>query len=160
MISVLTLFHRSNNLGRPRFACPRNLPLSFLADSFPMPIPAQECNVHPPMFIAAMPVDAVIPSVSPRSCNSLIISRSSTDFPVPADPEKNMLSRRFIRSRTAFCSSERITLEVLASLFKLWASTGGASVGGSLNLAVRLYGFWERDKESVEREEDWDGTAA
>ncbi|KAJ6574739.1 hypothetical protein B0H19DRAFT_935347, partial [Mycena capillaripes] len=66
--------------------------------SFPIPIPAQECNVHPPMLIAAMPVDAVIPSVGhlwPPS--SLIISRRSTDFPVPADPEKNVLFPRRTR---------------------------------------------------------------
>lgn len=52
------------------------------------PTPAQRCRLHPPMAAAAMPVDAVIhildllPSMPLRKY--WIISRSSSDLPVPA----------------------------------------------------------------------------
>ncbi|KAJ7693689.1 hypothetical protein B0H17DRAFT_932718, partial [Mycena rosella] len=54
--------------------------------------PRPAMQVAPPILIAAMPVDAVIPSLSDAQPPSwLIISRKSTDFPVPADPEKKVL---------------------------------------------------------------------
>ncbi|EGO28446.1 hypothetical protein SERLADRAFT_380103, partial [Serpula lacrymans var. lacrymans S7.9] len=58
--NVLTCRHRSTtflNLG-----CPRNFPASLWASSWPRPIPAQECNVVPPILTDAIPVDAVIAS--------------------------------------------------------------------------------------------------
>ncbi|KAJ6501689.1 hypothetical protein C8R47DRAFT_969824 [Mycena vitilis] len=60
MMSVFTLLQRSRTSV---FLKPMSLPATFLAGSFPIPMPAQECNVQPPMLIAAMPVEAVIPSV-------------------------------------------------------------------------------------------------
>ncbi|KAJ6575525.1 hypothetical protein B0H10DRAFT_1670116, partial [Mycena sp. CBHHK59/15] len=75
--------------------------------SAPMPIPAQECNVTPSIFIAAIPVDAVIPSAGQlRPPSSLIISRRRTDLPVPAEPEKKVLRPSLTRWRTALCSGE------------------------------------------------------
>ncbi|KZP32386.1 hypothetical protein FIBSPDRAFT_723255, partial [Athelia psychrophila] len=58
---------------------------SLSASSWPSPMPVQECKVVPPIFIAAMPVEAVIP----RSSDDLpprvaIISRNKTDLPVPS----------------------------------------------------------------------------
>lgn len=130
IMSVFTRLHRSNTV---LFGCPRILPLICLAVSFPIPIPAQECNVHPPMFIAAMPVDAVIPSAFvSRSLNSLIISRSSTDLPVPADPEKKMLPPCFIRSRTAFCSAESDTFGAASIVV-------GAGLGGALDFTFPVW---------------------
>jgi hypothetical protein len=97
------------------------------------------------MFIAAMPVDAVIPRVGqPWPPSSFISSRKSTDFPVPADPEKKVLFPFFTCRRTDFCSSERETVvEVLASAFDELEAYAGTDVAGALdfNLAVRLYGF-------------------
>jgi hypothetical protein len=46
-------------------------------------MPAQECIVVPPILTDAIPVDAVIPSVEGAAPNTLIISRSNTDLPVP-----------------------------------------------------------------------------
>src|SRR6266704_1702281 len=57
-ISVSTSCHRS--LTGLNLDCPQNLPARFLADCSPRPIPAQEWRVQPPMFTAAIPVDAVI----------------------------------------------------------------------------------------------------
>ncbi|KAF9243747.1 hypothetical protein BU15DRAFT_42519, partial [Melanogaster broomeanus] len=68
------------------FSCPRNFPASFLASSCPMPIPAHECNVVPPILTEAMPVEAVTASLEwPRPPQTLMISRSKTDFPVPSE---------------------------------------------------------------------------
>ena len=49
-----------------------------------MPMPAHECNVVPPMFTEAMPVDAVIARVGePLPPQASMMARSRTDFPVP-----------------------------------------------------------------------------
>ncbi|KAI0080063.1 hypothetical protein K474DRAFT_1590717, partial [Panus rudis PR-1116 ss-1] len=78
--------------------------------SLPRPIPAHECRVHPPMLMDAIPVEAVMPT-SPHSASwdlhHLIISRSRTDFPVPADPVKNTFFPRLTKSRTCCCSSDK-----------------------------------------------------
>ena len=47
-------------------------------------MPAHECNVVPPIFTEAMPVDAVIASVGqPLPPQASMMARSRTDFPVP-----------------------------------------------------------------------------
>lgn len=55
--------------------------------SIPMPIPANEWIVTPPMLHAAMPVEAVIATASGDFeyllRRTLMISRRRTDFPVP-----------------------------------------------------------------------------
>ncbi|KAK3845029.1 MAG: hypothetical protein J3R72DRAFT_364997, partial [Linnemannia gamsii] len=58
--------------------------------SVPNPTPANECNVHPPILQAAIPVDAVTATAS----LALMLSQwlpdlANTDLPVPADPVKN-----------------------------------------------------------------------
>ncbi|KAI9572607.1 hypothetical protein HD554DRAFT_1983276, partial [Boletus coccyginus] len=60
-IRVWTLRQRSRTFLN--FSWPRNLPASFFASSCPMPMPAHECRVVPPMLTEAMPVDAVIARV-------------------------------------------------------------------------------------------------
>ncbi|KAH9836528.1 uncharacterized protein C8Q71DRAFT_758357 [Rhodofomes roseus] len=97
---------------------------SCLASSFPRPIPAHECKVHPSMFIEAIPVAAVMArrksggsvssSQSSASRGSLrnssrkysMIARRRTDFPVPAEPVKKMLFPDFTYPRTARCSAD------------------------------------------------------
>ncbi|KAJ7225903.1 hypothetical protein GGX14DRAFT_312589, partial [Mycena pura] len=74
--------------------------------SVPIPMPAQECSVHPPILMAAIPVEAVMPSVRCISRRCLMISRSSTDLPVPAEPEKKVFFPRRTLSRTKLCSPE------------------------------------------------------
>ncbi|KAJ7770821.1 hypothetical protein DFH07DRAFT_735346, partial [Mycena maculata] len=99
--------------------------------SLPMPIPAQLCSVvvHPPTLIAAIPVDAVIPTCDDEDPPSWsMIARKRTDFPVPADPEKKVFCPRLTRRRTAFCSSERVTVEVLAPAFDKLEVTEGRSM--------------------------------
>lgn len=82
MISVLTVRHRFTTFSN--FDCPSILPTNFLTGSLPKPIPAQECKVVPPMLTAAIPVLAVIANVSEaQPPHDRMISRSSTDFPVP-----------------------------------------------------------------------------
>ncbi|KAJ8593557.1 hypothetical protein M405DRAFT_731234, partial [Rhizopogon salebrosus TDB-379] len=75
----------------------------------PSPIPAQECTVVPPMLTDAIPVDAVIARPSwPRPPRTRMISRKSTDLPVPGqNPVKNTFSPRSTLRSTSFCSSER-----------------------------------------------------
>ncbi|KAI0047662.1 hypothetical protein FA95DRAFT_1463630, partial [Auriscalpium vulgare] len=81
---------------------------SFSARSSPRPIPAHECSVVPPIFTDAMPVDAVIASLSglPGSLRALIISRRRTDFPMyqPAEPVKKTFSPCATLCRMARCS--------------------------------------------------------
>ncbi|KZT67584.1 hypothetical protein DAEQUDRAFT_728801 [Daedalea quercina L-15889] len=74
-------------------------------------MPAQECNVHPPMFTDAMPVAAVIASCplsesSARHCS--MIARRRTDFPVPAEPVKKTLRPDITILRTSRCSSDSV----------------------------------------------------
>ena len=67
------------------WAWPKNLPTTFFPVSLPIPIPAHECSVTPPIFTAAIPVDAVIPSEDDAEPPlNWMISRSKTDFPVPS----------------------------------------------------------------------------
>ncbi|OCL07584.1 hypothetical protein AOQ84DRAFT_276932, partial [Glonium stellatum] len=58
------------------------------AGSLPNPIPAKLCKVTPPILQAARPVEAVTATRSGSLIYFLrsadIISRKSTDFPVPA----------------------------------------------------------------------------
>ncbi|KAI9503094.1 hypothetical protein BX070DRAFT_184925, partial [Coemansia spiralis] len=65
-------------------------------DPLPSPTPAKLWSVLPPIWNAAIPVDAVIWISSDLICSfslsALMISRKSTDLPVPADPVINMLS--------------------------------------------------------------------
>lgn len=92
-------------------------------------MPAHECNVVPPMFTEAMPVDAVMARVGhPFPPQVSMIERSRTDFPVPnkiqlrqdekepvfvpADPVKKMFSLLCTISRTALCSLDRMTVGV------------------------------------------------
>jgi hypothetical protein len=49
----------------------------------PKPIPAQECNVVPPMLMDAIPVEAVTATLRLVDLKTLEISRSKTVFPVP-----------------------------------------------------------------------------
>jgi hypothetical protein len=51
--------------------------------SLPRPMPAKECNVVPPMFTPAIPVEAVTASEDEGTPKCSIILRRSTDFPVP-----------------------------------------------------------------------------
>ena len=62
---------------------PRILPERRSAVPSPKPIPAQECNVVPPMLMDAIPVEAVIATLWPVDLKNRIISRSKTVFPVP-----------------------------------------------------------------------------
>ncbi|PYH75685.1 hypothetical protein BO82DRAFT_250764, partial [Aspergillus uvarum CBS 121591] len=77
--------------------------------SLPNPIPAKLCSVTPSMLQAARPVDAVTATRSGSrlylSRSFLMISRISTDFPVPADPVKKILFPCCTTaSRTCRCS--------------------------------------------------------
>ncbi|KAE8380863.1 hypothetical protein BDV26DRAFT_279166 [Aspergillus bertholletiae] len=104
----------------------RFLPLGFFltcdasgTGSLPNPIPAKLWRVTPSMLQAARPVDAVTATLSGSllylSRSFFIISLMRTDFPVPAEPVKNML---FPCSTTAlstcFCSSLRNKGAILA----------------------------------------------
>ncbi|KZP32338.1 hypothetical protein FIBSPDRAFT_723153, partial [Athelia psychrophila] len=83
IMSELTVRHRSSTNRRVFWK--RILFAISLAASRPRPIPAQECKVVPPIFIAAMPVEAVIPSVlDDAPPNVAMISRNKTDLPVPS----------------------------------------------------------------------------
>lgn len=82
MMRVSTWRQRSRTFTN--FGWPRNLPARLLADSWPKPIPAQECSVVPPMLTEAIPVEAVMPSVADEEPPDMrIISRKRTDLPVP-----------------------------------------------------------------------------
>lgn len=90
--------------------------------SLPRPIPAKLWRVTPPILQAARPVDAVtaVRSGSLRYLlrSFVIISLMSTDFPVPAEPVKNMLfPRSTTASRTALCSSLKKTAAILEVSF-------------------------------------------
>ncbi|TEB39068.1 hypothetical protein FA13DRAFT_435508 [Coprinellus micaceus] len=76
------------------FLFPRTLPTNLEGSSCPSPIPAQEWRVQPPMLTAAMPVVAVIAMSPPLSRQWVIISRNSTDFPVPCRTQKNQCEQR------------------------------------------------------------------
>ena len=122
-IRVFTVRQRSRTLLS--FSWPRNLPASFFASSFPIPIPAHECSVVPPIFTAAIPVDAVIARPGlPLPPHASMMARSRTDFPVPtktqlsfgmrmlslpADPVKKTFSPLLTISSTVLCSSDRAT---------------------------------------------------
>ncbi|KAI8596373.1 hypothetical protein EDD21DRAFT_293170, partial [Dissophora ornata] len=56
--------------------------------SCPNPTPANECNVHPPILQAAIPVEAVTATASLDDSQKSLLPLLSTDFPVPADPVK------------------------------------------------------------------------
>ncbi len=62
----------------------------------PKPIPPNECNVTPPILHAAIPVDAVTWMASSNRAYFFLrdemISRRSTDLPVPARPRVNSFS--------------------------------------------------------------------
>ncbi|KAF8139880.1 hypothetical protein EV363DRAFT_1153034, partial [Boletus edulis] len=79
--------------------------------SCPRPMPAHECNVVPPIFTEAMPVDAVIARLGqPLPPQASMMARSRTDFPVPAKkPVKKTFSPPFTISSTVLCSSDRTT---------------------------------------------------
>ncbi|KAI0047667.1 hypothetical protein FA95DRAFT_1492219 [Auriscalpium vulgare] len=112
MIKLCTVIHRRRN--RVTFQI---FSISFSRDASPRPIPAHECSVTPPMFKAAMPVDAVVTSLD-GSCGSLrtlMISRRRTDLPVPAYPVKNTFSPRITLRRTSCCSRESSILGTTAT---------------------------------------------
>lgn len=85
MIRVSTFLQRLRSDSKAGWCL--SLPTNFLTGSSPSLIPAQECSVTPPMLIAAIPVEAVIATVSGISeepfVKNLIISLNRTDFPVP-----------------------------------------------------------------------------
>lgn len=79
------------------------------AESSASPAPPNACSVTPPMLHAAIPVEAVTATASFVFAyfffRAMIISRSRTDFPVPAEPVKKTLSPSWTTScRTLFCS--------------------------------------------------------
>lgn len=89
MMRVFVSFQRRKTFLH--FSCPRILPTSLSTDSCPRPVPAQECRVTPPILTAAIPVDAVMPTLHEPESSQFgglertvrIISRSKIDFPVP-----------------------------------------------------------------------------
>ncbi len=82
LLSSIIRLSTSNQRSLKRFV-PRILPERRFAVSSPRPIPAQECNVVPPMLMDAIPVEAVIATLRPVDSKNCIISRSKTVFPVP-----------------------------------------------------------------------------
>jgi len=81
MIRVSTVLQRLRSESKADWC--RSLPTNCLTGSSPSLIPAQECSVTPPMLIAAIPVEAVIATVSKEPVKNLTISLNKTDFPVP-----------------------------------------------------------------------------
>ena len=65
---------------------------SSLSFSLARPTPAKECTVVPPMWQAAIPVEAVIMTDSSpyRPCSALMMRRSVNDLPVPAPPVRKI----------------------------------------------------------------------
>jgi hypothetical protein len=141
MISVFTLSHRY--LTGSNLDCFQNLPARFLADCSPRPIPAQEWRVQPPMFTAAIPVDAVIANRSEGLPPKwFMMARSRTDFPVPwkrrysqaskgqgrvlpADPVKNTLWPAFTCPKMCSCCWDSLILFV-HGVVELGAGSGSA----------------------------------
>ena len=145
-MSTLTLCHR--RLTGSYFFWYKNLPERSFTDSFPSPIPAQEWRVQPPIFTAAIPVDAVIA----RFCEDLppklsMIARSRTDLPVPwlqmfhsrnikeetelpAEPVKNTL-RPCLTWSSIRCWSRDNTISVLGGGPVEDGSGSGCAHGGS-----------------------------
>mmetsp|Transcript_17444 Transcript_17444/g.29307 ORF Transcript_17444/g.29307 Transcript_17444/m.29307 type:complete len:299 (+) Transcript_17444:449-1345(+) len=83
--------------------------------SRPRPMPEKECNVVPPTFTAAIPVDAVTATTFPLPLSTILRYSTTTDFPVPAPP----LTKIFLPATANFtancCSSSRSTLGSAAS---------------------------------------------
>ncbi|KAJ6574740.1 hypothetical protein B0H19DRAFT_1125535 [Mycena capillaripes] len=102
-------------------------------DSFPNPIPANECRVEPPMFRPAIPVDAVTARElgfrTGSSFKVLIISRKRMDFPVPAGPVKNTDFPATTMSKTLCCSPD--SLMVFAGCNGVAGMTTGSMVASS-----------------------------
>ena len=113
-----------------------NLLTSFSADSFPKPIPAQEWIVVPQILSPATPVGAVLATLrgSYIPLRRLVISRRSTDFPVPVECHESPFAKRsewtlpaapvkflpcFTRSKISFCSFE--------SMISCSGGTGGGT---------------------------------
>ncbi|EPT04419.1 hypothetical protein FOMPIDRAFT_1113807, partial [Fomitopsis schrenkii] len=94
--------------------------------SFPRPIPAHECSVHPSIFTEAMPVDAVMASFNiGRSRSSCHDELQPQERNIPADPVKKMLLPDSTSFRMALCSGDSALSN--ASLTKLGGSGGGAT---------------------------------
>mmetsp|Transcript_93504 Transcript_93504/g.248198 ORF Transcript_93504/g.248198 Transcript_93504/m.248198 type:complete len:228 (-) Transcript_93504:347-1030(-) len=90
----------------------------------PSPTPAQLCTVVPPMFTAAMPVDAQTATSLAPVClerRAAMARRSRKLLPVPAEPVKNTEAPPQIHSNTALCSADNGTS----------GSTGRAEHGSS-----------------------------
>ena len=86
--------------------------MSTFAASSPMPMPAKECNVIPPILQAAMPVEAVMYTLLDPliRCSIDTIFRSTKDLPVPASPVKNTfytIRRQKDSIRIPACSTGR-----------------------------------------------------
>ena len=79
MMSVFIPCHRSLYFLEKYIRLARSF-----ADSFPSRIPDHECMVLPPMLRPAIPVEAVIATLADGPPSVFMISRSRTDFPVPA----------------------------------------------------------------------------
>lgn len=63
----------------------------------------------PPIFAAAIPVEAVTAISRCFSLHQVMISRRRTDFPVPAEPVKKTLLPCLTRAKTRFWSVESFT---------------------------------------------------
>ncbi|KAF8487934.1 hypothetical protein JB92DRAFT_2758369 [Gautieria morchelliformis] len=128
MISTFVLTHRVE-----AFLFRLILVASCSGLSKPRPMPPKEWSVTPPMLQAAMPVEAVMATASSLGRNLwrrlLMISRSSTDFPVPicvSEPVKNTLFPASTSLRICCCSLLR---KIRATLVVTPSSGSGGTNG-------------------------------
>lgn len=77
----------------------------------------------------AIPVDAVTAVLRSPLRHQRMISLRRNDFPVPAEPVKNMLCPALTLSRIACCSSDRATLKPSGSCYKMYKGYRITKVG-------------------------------